>query len=213
VAALFDDYADRFDAHLTQVLAYRGPEAILSALREVRAADGRDFRFASALDLGCGTGLMGEAIRPFVGSLSGIDLSALMVAKARAKLIYERLGVGDLVDFLLAQPEGSLDLILAADVLVYVADLAPVFGAAMRALCRNGLFAFTLQSADADSAPAGFVLGADNRFAHSARYVRSTAASHSLAVAHLAPVVTRQDAGRDVEGMVVVLAACDPQKL
>ena len=213
VAAVFDDYADRFDAHLTRVLAYRGPEAILSALREVRAADGRGFRFESALDLGCGTGLMGEAIRPFVGSLFGIDLSGGMVAKARAKLIYERLAVGDLLDFLLAQPEGSVDLVLAADVLVYVADLAPVFGAAMRTLCRNGLFAFTLQSADAEAVPVGFVLGADNRFAHSASYVRSTAASHSLAVAHLAPVVTRQDAGRDVAGFVVVLAACDQRKV
>jgi predicted TPR repeat methyltransferase len=207
VAALFDDYADRFDAHLTRVLSYRGPEAILEALRLVRAAQGKALRFASALDLGCGTGLMGEAIRPFVDRLHGVDLSPGMVAKARAKLIYEGLAVGDLLGFLHAEPANDADLVLAADVLVYIGDLAPVFGAVAKSLARNGLFAFTLQSTDAGPVGTGFRLGSDNRFAHSASHVRLAAERCSLAIAHLAPVVTRQDAGRDVPCLVVVLEA------
>ena len=56
VARLFDDYAWRFDKHLTKNLGYRAPALIAEALSAV--APGR--HFASALDLGCGTGLMGE---------------------------------------------------------------------------------------------------------------------------------------------------------
>ena len=59
VAHLFDDYAPSFDKHLTKNLAYRGPALIIEALDI--AAPGR--RFASALDIGCGAGLMGEPTR------------------------------------------------------------------------------------------------------------------------------------------------------
>jgi predicted TPR repeat methyltransferase len=209
ITALFDEYADRFDAHLTKLLLYRAPQAMLSALREVCAAHERPFRFKNALDLGCGTGLMGEAIRPFVSTLTGVDLSAGMLAKARAKLVYDRLAVGDLVDFLLAQPIGGADLALAADVLVYVADLAPVFGALAGTLCRQGLFAFTVQACADEAASDGFVLGADNRFAHSENHIRVAAAAHAFEVAHLASVVTREDAGRAVASFMVVLASAE----
>ena len=71
VARLFDDYAPRFDAHLIESLAYRAPALIADALDS--AAPGR--RFAHALDIGCGTGLMGQAVRGRVDHLTGVDLS------------------------------------------------------------------------------------------------------------------------------------------
>src|SRR4029077_10060116 len=130
---LFDDYADRFDTHLVGILRYRAPHAILAALQDV-CAD-RPPRFAHALDLGCGTGLMGEAIRPFAERLDGVDLSPLMLAKARAKLVYDRLAEAEIVAFVRGSPDRAFDLVLAADVLVYVADLAPVFSEVARTLC------------------------------------------------------------------------------
>ena len=81
VTRLFDDYAPRFDAHLTENLGYRAPALIAEALTAV--APGR--RFASALDLGCGTGLMGTPLRERVDCLAGVDLSAAMIAKARER--------------------------------------------------------------------------------------------------------------------------------
>ena len=207
VAALFDDYADRFDSHLTQVLQYRGPEHILAALRKVCAPSGRELRFRSALDLGCGTGLMGEAIRPFVHLLAGVDLSPGMIAKARAKLVYQQLAVGGAVEALRAEPQAGLDLVLAADVLVYLADLTPLFAAAAAALEPSGILAFTVQSCAEDAAPASYLLGSDNRFAHSDGHIRAVAAAQGLAVQLLERLAARQDAGRDVPGAVVVLEA------
>jgi predicted TPR repeat methyltransferase len=207
IAALFDEYCDRFDAHLVERLNYRAPQAVLQALREVCAARGRPFHFRHALDLGCGTGLMGEAIRPFADGLAGVDLSSGMLAKARAKLLYDELVRGELLAFLRDRPRAGADLVLAADVLVYVADLQPIFGAVHAALGSSGLFAFTVQSCGEDAAPEGYRLGHDNRFAHTQSYLRANASSQGFAVAHLSPVATRQDGGRDVEGCMVVLAS------
>jgi predicted TPR repeat methyltransferase len=207
VAALFDEYCDRFDAHLVERLSYRAPQAVLQALREVCAVRERPFRFRHALDLGCGTGLMGDAIRPFADRLTGVDLSSGMLAKARAKLIYDELVQGELLAFLRARPRAGADLVLAADVLVYVADLSSLFAAVARALGAGGLFAFTVQACDEDAAPDGFRLRADDRFAHSQKHLRARAASLGFEVAHLASVVTRQDEGRDVAGFMVVLAS------
>src|ERR1700722_18272810 len=89
VARLFDDYAPRFDKHLTDNLGYRAPALIAEALSAV--ASGR--RFASALDLGCGTGLMGAELRSHTDRLAGVDLSATMIAKARERGVYDRLVV------------------------------------------------------------------------------------------------------------------------
>jgi predicted TPR repeat methyltransferase len=60
VRTLFDQYAARFDGELREALHYRGPVLLHGAIDKVFGADRR---FVRALDLGCGTGLMGEAIR------------------------------------------------------------------------------------------------------------------------------------------------------
>ncbi|MDJ1157986.1 methyltransferase domain-containing protein [Chelatococcus sp. SYSU_G07232] len=205
VRALFDDYAGRFDAHLTRDLAYRGPALLLQAVdRAAAATTGRGLRFARVLDLGCGTGLMGEAVRARAEHLAGCDLSPVMVEKARAKRVYDALAVADLLTFLSAEEEVSADLLLAADVLVYVGELAAIFAAAARVLQHRGLFAFTVQAPGAGGEEA-FELGEDMRYAHGSGYLRARAAAAGLAVLSLESAATRLDRGAPVPGHVVVL--------
>jgi len=198
IRALFDQYAPRFDAHLVGALGYRGPSVIMEALDAV--APGR--LFARALDLGCGTGLMGEALRPRAGHLAGCDLSPAMVEAARAKAVYDRLVTAELVAFLEEEPRAEADLVVAADVLVYVGDLAPVLAAAAGALAPGGLVAFTVQDLDG----AGYALGEDARFAHGALHVAEAAREAGLDVFVSHGASTRQDRGNDVPGRVFVLA-------
>ncbi|MGO4869855.1 MAG: methyltransferase domain-containing protein, partial [Roseiarcus sp.] len=139
VARLFDDYAPRFNAHLTEALAYRGPELIVEALDDVDRAR----RFPRCLDLGCGAGLMGAALHARVAELIGVDLSPAMIAKARESGRYDALEVGDVVDVLARRDRGEFDLVVAADVLAYIGDLAEVVSWAARSLAPGGLFAFT----------------------------------------------------------------------
>lgn len=203
--ALFDGYAGRFNRHLVEDLKYCGPALIREALRRTCAVRGRPFRFDRVLDLGCGTGLMGRALADVSGMIEGVDLSPRMLAEAARTAIYGALHEGELVAFLEAAPEGRTDLVVAADVLVYRADLEPVFTAALRALRAGGLFAFTVQA----HAGEGVVLGADARYAHGEGHVRALADMTGFETAAFEPVSTRQDRGADVPGYVVVLLRGD----
>jgi predicted TPR repeat methyltransferase len=197
VARLFDDYAARFDAHLTRELVYRGPDLIVAALD--RIAPGR--RFDQALDLGCGTGLVGAALGGRAKHLVGVDLSAKMVAKAREAGFYEALEVGDVVEFLSAQATQCADLIVAADVLIYLGDLEPLFGGIVRTLAPGGLFAFSVEAIE----HGGYRLKSTMRFAHSERYLREAAARAGLAPLVVQAATTRREAGCEVDGLIAVL--------
>jgi predicted TPR repeat methyltransferase len=196
VARLFDEYSPLFDAHLTNELAYRGPELILAALD--RIAPTRQFKLA--LDLGCGTGLMGAALRGRVDRLVGVDLSAKMIAKASESGFYEALEVGDVVEFLRGRAAQCADLIVAADVLVYLGDLDPLFARIGRALEPAGLFAFSVEASE----DRNYRLGPTMRFAHSELYLREAAARAGLAPLVIQAAATRRQAGRDVGGWIAV---------
>ena len=198
VARLFDDYARRFDQHLTGELDYRAPALILDGLDAVAGAR----RFARGLDLGCGTGLMGAALRGRVDELVGVDLSPAMIAEARETGCYDALEVGDVVEFLATRERGEIDLVVAADVLAYFGDLAEVVSSAARTLAPGGLFAFTVETFDGE----GYRLGATTRFAHSSAYARETAAAAGLRPLALVDASARREAGRDVPGLVCVFA-------
>ncbi len=195
VARLFDEYAPRFDAALIERLGYRGPQLLKDAV--LRTHPGR---FARAFDLGCGTGLAGAAFRDTVDWLGGVDLSPAMVKKAQAKSIYDTLQTGDM-GVALASLTQPCDLILAADVLVYVGDLAPVFAAVHDVLTQGGLFAFTVQRTDG----ASYVLGKEQRYSHSRAYIEAVARNTGFMVAMLENVTARQEAGKDVPGLLAVL--------
>jgi predicted TPR repeat methyltransferase len=200
VARLFDDYAPRFDRHLVNDLAYRGPALIGEAIEA--AAPGR--RFSRALDLGCGTGLAGVALRERVARLEGIDLSSAMLAKARERAIYDALATADIVEHLRGFT-AAFDLIVAADTLVYFGDLSALFTAVAAALVPDGVFAFTLETL-ADTSGDDYRLGATMRFAHARAYVEARAAAAGLTPLALAAASTRREAAVDVPGLAAVFA-------
>ncbi|MEW9307914.1 class I SAM-dependent DNA methyltransferase [Labrys neptuniae] len=198
IAALFDEYAPRFERSLVDDLSYRGPALLRMALEGI----GRNGPFQRALDLGCGTGLVGEAFRPLCQDIVGVDLSAAMLAKARAKQVYRQLEQAEIADFLLRQAADSADLILAADVFIYLGDLDNIFHQAARILVSGGLFVFTIQS---HSEPAAFILNHDLRYAHSRGGIENWVTGAGLHLRHLDDAWARTDRGMPVPGQVVVL--------
>jgi predicted TPR repeat methyltransferase len=206
VRRLFDQHAPRFDESLLQRLDYRAPQLLLDAVTAAAGSAGRPARFAAILDLGCGTGLAGAAFRSAVDRLTGVDLSAAMIDEARRKAIYDRLETGELVGFLAAEAaaEARYDLVVAADVLVYVEDLAVVAAAVRRVLAQGGLFGFTVETHPGD----GVLLRESLRYAHGAAHVRAAMAGAGLALARLTEVSTRTEKGEPVAGLLGVAAAC-----
>jgi predicted TPR repeat methyltransferase len=196
VMALFDQYAPSFDQHLTHTLKYRAPQVIREALLAAPMPKGIE-----VLDLGCGTGLSGEALRDLARHLIGVDLSPGMVARARERKIYDELIVGDLTAALqhLARPVGA---IVACDVFVYIGDLADIFRSASAGLTGGGLFAF---SVEADDSTETFSLSRKRRYTHSLKYIRMLAAANKFAEvsSNLKPL--RSEGGHDVMGWIVVL--------
>ncbi len=195
VRALFDRYADRFDQDLVGKLGYAAPELLRAAVD--RLDGGTDLRI---LDLGCGTGLAGVTFRPLAGHLAGVDLSPRMVEKARSRKLYDDLWVGDVVAAMEAVP-AAWDLLVAADVLVYIGDLAPMFRAAAGALVPGGRFAATVERLDGD----GFALGPTRRYAHAESYLRRMADEFGLRLLLLDPCAPRREKGVAVPGLLFVL--------
>lgn len=211
VRELFDDYADRFETALVERLGYRAPALLAEAI----AAAWPGNVFAHVHDLGCGTGLMAAALVEAGlvadgGRIEGVDLSPAMIAAAADKALYAELRVGDVVADL-GRAGTVFDLVVAADVFVYIGDLAPVFAAVAARLDPGGLFAFTVEAADDGDNEAGNVagegwrLGASLRYAHVRTYLAGLAAGHGFRPLSQARATLRQDRGAAVTGHVVVL--------
>ncbi|KAB2901709.1 MAG: tetratricopeptide repeat protein [Dokdonella sp.] len=142
IRKLFDDFAARFESTLVDALAYSAPKVLPRFL----AAHGADDA-SRILDLGCGTGLMGAALAAPGRTIDGVDLSERMLAHARAKGVYRELHAAELLQFLKGSRQ-RWDLVIAADVFVYVAHLAPVFAAIHACLEPGGWFAFSIECSD-----------------------------------------------------------------
>lgn len=201
VRTLFDQYAPRFDRALAD-LSYRAPALLRDAIEETCKEASRPLRFGAMLDLGCGTGLAGAAFRPHVDWLVGVDLSAGMIAQARAKGLYDRLTVGEIGEFLAGEIESKATyrLVIAADVFGYIGDLAAVCAAVARLLAPDGLFGFTVETHEGE----GAIVGEKLRYAHGAAFVRAAIADAGLTLRQMTPVSTRTENRLPVPGLLVV---------
>ena len=96
------------------------------------------------LDVGCGPGLTGQAIREAgVRELWGIERDPFLAAEARTRL--DRVICGDVsADPCLDLPAGSFDAILYADVLEHLVDPWSVLKAQTTLLKPKGLAVFSL---------------------------------------------------------------------
>jgi predicted TPR repeat methyltransferase len=200
VRTLFDQYAPRFEAALVDDLGYRGPALLFKAVLSVRVAGRKPAFFKRAIDLGCGTGLAARAFASNVDRFIGIDLSPRMIEKARATALYRELEIADMVQGLRTKPDTSADLVLAADAMVYVSDLAPVLSEARRVLVAGGLLAFTAETHAGD----GVIIGEGLRYAHSAAYMRGSIEAAGLKLSLCEDLSARSEDNVPAPGLVVV---------
>jgi predicted TPR repeat methyltransferase len=195
VQALFDDYAADFQGHLVGRLGYRAHELLLGPI----VGSGR--RFRRALDRGCGTGLCGALLEPVSDAIDGVDLSGAMLEQATKLGVYRELVQADIGEYLAGATQRA-DLVVAADVLIYVGELSALFGDVARLLDPDGLFAFTVELPTNDEP---LQLLSSLRYAHSEASVRRLAATCGLAVDDLRTAPIRHEQGRPVPGLLVTL--------
>ena len=128
----------------------------------------------------------------------------------RARLRRRKRLAGSLVakvDALMLEPAQArfkpFDIVLAADVLVYIGDLARVFAAVRARLRVGGLWLFTCERCDGD----GFQRGMSDRFRHSADYVKRCGAANAFVIENLIECVSRYESGVPVQSLAGVLCA------
>ncbi len=196
VEGTFDSFAASFESKLAK-LSYRAPALVAAMLEDTGVAPSKSL---VALDAGCGTGLCGPLIAPYVRRLTGIDLSAGMLTQAKEKNIYDELFKIELTEYMRDNPD-TFDLIVSADTLVYFGALDDAIEAAARALRPDGRLIFTVEYAGPD-ATADYRLELHGRYVHSRAYVERLLAgaglSSEIAEAHL-----RMESGVPVAGLVV----------
>lgn len=189
----FDNFAPQFDRHL-QKLGYAVP-AQLAALLLARAPGPFDL-----VDLGCGTGLCGQALAAQRGHFVGVDLSPRMLVEARKLGVYDELVAAEVQGWLAAAPEASRDVMLAADVFIYIGALEHVFHDVHRVLRAGGWFAFSIEEcADRD-----YRLEATGRYAQAAAYI-GRLAQHRFRIDRDVRAVLRVEEGTPVNGRLYLL--------
>lgn len=199
IADLFDGFSGHFEEGLLVDLEYRTPWDLKALL--LAAADKAPV-CARLLDLGCGTGLVAQVFQDVAAYRVGVDLSPGMVEIAAAKNLYDRLEVMEIVEFL-EQNEETFDLIVAADVLIYVGALEKVFAVIARRLARGGRLLFSTEQ----MAGEGYCLRRTGRYAHSASYVHALALACGLQVVASEVANLRKEKGGWLRGDLYLLEA------
>ncbi len=212
VRDLFDSYAHRFDEHLLS-LGYRAHEAVADEMVR-RLPESASGHRPVVGDLGCGTGLVGQAIVERLGGrvrpgLVGVDLSPQMLGRAADRTlpdggpVYDELVLGDLTSFLAERP-GAFDAIATADTFIYLGDLRPVFEVAATALRPGGRLVASIERAAPEvAADVGYRVLTSGRFEHRIDWVISELTRVGFVDVVATEFVVRQENGSPIPGAVV----------
>jgi predicted TPR repeat methyltransferase len=196
VETVFDNFAPQFDARLAG-LQYRAPELLVDAWRMRAAPQPASLDIA---DLGCGTGLCGPLLRPWARRLTGLDLSAGMLVRARARGLYDALFKVELRHYLQHERDRH-DLLASADTVCYFGPLDGVMADAAGALRPGGWLVFTVEAADEAKAP--WRIQPSGRYAHARSYLLHALQGAGLRDSACEPATLRMEAGLPVAGWVV----------
>lgn len=180
---LFDHFADNYELVL-QNIGY-------SVVRSLRHLTG-DVK-GTLVDLGCGSGLVGEAYKTVFTTIIGVDISEKMLEKARNKGTYQKLIKSDILEYLQTEPQA--DLFIAADVFGYIGNLEPV----IKNIAPQPL-AFSIEELmDIEENQKLFPSG---RYKHNPQYIEKLLTQYGYKDIKQEKTVLRQENGQDVNGII-----------
>ncbi len=191
IAAYFDKYAHQYDSLLQGPLEYQGHKLIKEQVAEVCKTLAKQL---NVLDLGCGTGLVGESIFEFTTTIHGIDLSEKMLDFARERNVYDQLFTEDYLIAIKAMKE-VYDLVTASDVLNYQGDLEETFYRVNEILEQGGEFMFTIELGKAKD----FMLRNNGRYQHSDEYIQKLAHQNNYTIIYDEDIELRKEQGNFID--------------
>ena len=178
LSLMFDHCSDQFEDYMVNELKYSLPVKLREAVERACFEAEVPYAFKSVMDLGCGTGLVGELFAGCTAVLNGVDISPGMIEVARGKNIYHQLFCDDFLK-MLDGTKGKHDLFLAADVFIYIGNLGKTFAAVAAHSKPGAWFAFSVERA----AGVDYVLSRSGVFAHSHEYLQGLADAYGFEIA------------------------------
>ena len=197
IAELFDNYANRFEKHLTEVLKCKIPEEIVILIKKTSK---EKLLFESTIDLGCGTGLSGILLRPLTKYLVGVDISRRMIEKAKNKKIYDHLEVENISTYI-EKSQTKFDLFVFADVFVYIGDLEKIFSQISEKSNTNTKFCFSIEKCE----DMDFKLLKTGRYAHSKKYIDHLSKKYNFQVEAYNETELRLESNVPIIGYIFIL--------
>ncbi|ADE10820.1 tetratricopeptide repeat protein [Sideroxydans lithotrophicus] len=199
VEQTFDEFANSFENVLGR-LKYCGPQLVQDFVAglDIPAAS------LSALDLGCGTGLIGEVLKPYARELVGVDLSQAMLDRAAAKRIYRQVHKTDITEFLHAGRE-RYDLIACMDTFIYLGRLEEVAELLYQNLVPGGLLIFSTEKLS-NSSGQDYRLNISGRYSHHQDYLDRILRDAGFAMKQIRDMAIRTESGCPIEGQFVCVS-------
>lgn len=200
---LYDDYASKYDEHLSVTLKSKIPELIYTTTSTLlNNTANNKIKNISMLDLGCGTGICGALFNKITDKMTGVDLSTNMLSEAKKKNIYNSLIPSDIAEYLEKNTE-KYDIVISSDVLIYFGSLHRIFSGVNRTLKKEGLFSFSIESLY--KSPTDYSLNDSGRYKHSHHYITQQAKKHNFLILSSNETTLRQQNKENVIGRIYAL--------
>jgi predicted TPR repeat methyltransferase len=122
---------------------------------------------------------------------------------ARGRGCYQELVCAEIGQYLPAQARASFDLVVAADVLIYIGDIGELMREVARVLRPGGCFAFSIEQPS--QACDSYRLEQSGRYAQSLAYVRRLARELNLAERSCQDMAIRKHGTQALPGQLLVL--------
>lgn len=196
VELTFDGFANSFENILGR-LNYCGPQLV----REYLGTLNFSAASLSVLDLGCGTGLVGEVLKPCAHTLVGVDLSHGMLKQAETKNLYHQLYKSEITIFLRASRD-LYDLITCMDTFIYIGWLDEVFALIYQKLKPGGMLVFSTEKLDKDH-ELSYKLNISGRYSHQNSYLTKILNDTGFQIASINNVTIRKESGYPIDGQFV----------
>ena len=196
VENLFDNYALNFENSLINNLDYKIPKMIT----EMILRDNSNILIGSVLDIGCGTGLIGNEIKQHCSKLEGIDVSKAMLKQAKVKNVYDKLKHQEIIEYLLTE-DLDFDYFVSADVFIYIGELTEIFRLIKSRNNSKGKFIFSTEHTDKD----GFVLEKTGRYSHSKKYIENLCSKFNYKLSCYEEIDLRKEKKKPIKGALYLL--------
>lgn len=194
IKEIFDNYSARYENSLVSELEYKVPINLRLLFNDTYEVQNHSLL---GLDLGCGTGLAGEAFAELCQTLTGVDISPKMTDIASTKKIYSSLQVAEIQDYLVSCSK-YFTLILATDVLGYVGKLEEIFMGLNTIACPGAFFCFSIEKSE----NIDYLLRPSGRFAHSFKYIEKICAQTGWKLKNYSTTNLRREKDQWIDGIL-----------